>query len=155
MTIKFDPLPTEEVAAVKARGTDAYGLPFTIETSDGTGTPCRHCLSQVPAGQRFLILAWRPFSAASSYAETGPIFLCEDDCAAAVPSDTLPPMLTGPDYCLRPYGHDDRIRYGHERIVDTHRIRSEAIALLSDPATAFVDIRNPRTGCYQARITRA
>ena len=53
MTIQFMPLSTADVATVKARGTDAYGLPFTVETSDGTGVPCRHCLSQVPAGRRF------------------------------------------------------------------------------------------------------
>ena len=45
------------------------------QVSDGSAVPCRHCLSDVAAGEPFLILAHRPFPEAQPYAETGPIFL--------------------------------------------------------------------------------
>jgi hypothetical protein len=93
MTIAFTGLPTAEVAAIRARAATPTDNPIEHQVSDGVGVPCRHCLQQVPKGQGYLILAHRPFETRNPYAETGPIFLCADDCAPAVPGPDLPPML--------------------------------------------------------------
>ena len=85
MSILFTGLPTETVHAIRTSLTDAYGLPVETARSPGTGIPCRHCLKTTPEGEEFLILAHRPFSKVSAYAETGPIFLCAADCAAHPP----------------------------------------------------------------------
>jgi hypothetical protein len=93
--------------------------------------PCRHCLQQVPKGQGYLILAHRPFETRNPYAETGPIFLCADDCAPAAPGPDLPPMLASPHYIVRGYSADERIVYGTGQVVPTGRIAEAAEALLS------------------------
>jgi hypothetical protein len=112
MTIAFTGLPTAEVAAIRASGRDAYDNPIEHQVSDGVGVPCRHCLQQVPKGQGYLILAHRPFESRNPYAETGPIFLCADDCAPAVPGPDLPPMLASAQYIVRGYsGRTDRLRH--------------------------------------------
>ena len=72
MSIRFVSVKSATAAALRI-GPDAYGLlPEIAGPSDGTGTPCRHCLSQVPAGQPFVIVAYRPFEGLNPYTETGP-----------------------------------------------------------------------------------
>jgi hypothetical protein len=155
MTIRFDPLPSDAVARLRAGGPDAYGNPpEPMGLSDGDGVPCRHCLRHVPAGRPYLVAAHRPFAGAHAYAETGPVFLCAEDCApgggAAVPEI----LTTSPDYLLKGYSADERIVYGTGRITPAGELRAYAEALLSRPEIAFVDVRSARNNCFQVRIRR-
>lgn len=147
-------LATPWVRAVQAGGADDYGLAPERALSDGDGNPCRHCLHDIPKGAAMLVLAHRPFPQPQPYAETGPIFLCADACAAWE-GPGLPPVLgTSPDYLLRGYGPDDRIVYGSGGVVPTAELPARAGALLSDPRIAYVHVRSARNNCFQARIER-
>ncbi len=154
MSIKFHALPTEEVARIRASGTDANGQPLERHISDGTVHPCRHCLGNVPEGAAYYILAHRPFQGLNPYTETGPIFLCADDCAAHAPGPDMPDTLTAPTYLIRGYGPDERIVYGTGGVVDTDRVAARAAEILSRSDIAFVDLRSAANNCWQARITR-
>ena len=154
MPVLFNALPTEEVRALRAGAPDAYGLPPEVSVSPGPRNPCRHCLRFVPAGRPMLILAHRPFPALQPYAETGPIFLCGDDCARHVGG--RPAILGGtPDYLVKDYSVTDRIVYGTGRIVPTVDIETYAEAALQDPDVAYLHVRSARNNCYQFRIDRA
>ncbi len=155
MRIEFQPLPTDQVQTARRTRRDAHDQPVEVQMSQGAGTPCRHCLRQVPQGQEFLVLAWRPFEGLNPYTETGPIFLCAADCAAARPSADLPAILGAPSYLVRGYSGDERIRYGTGQVTPTPQIADYASALLSDPQTAFVDIRSAANNCFQCRVRRA
>lgn len=155
MDIQFLGLPSDRVAATRARGRDAYDLPVERHRATGEAYPCRHCLGETPEGRDYLILAWRPFEGVNAYTETGPIFLCADDCAPAIPSSKVPAMLRAPRYLIRGYTGDERIEYGTGQIVDTREIPAQAKALLKDPAIAFVDVRSASNNCFQCRVTRA
>lgn len=159
MTIRFIPLPTETVRALQAGAPDAYGFTPERRTSGGAGVPCRHCLAQVPAGKDYLILAHRPFPALQPYAETGPIFLCADPCAAygegAGGAEAMPAILSSPHYIVRGYGRDDRIVYGTGGVVATAAIPARAEELLARPEIAYVHVRSAANNCYQLRIDRA
>lgn len=150
----FGHLPGAQVRAWRDGGPDAYGnLPERL-ISTGAGCPCRHCLDFVPAGQEMLVLACRPFDHLQPYAETGPIFLCADDCAGWS-GDGVPPVLReSPDYLLKGYSQDQRIVYGTGRIVPSEDISSYASALLARGEIAFVDVRSARNNCFLSRITR-
>lgn len=152
----FTPLDQTFVDSIRAGGPDAYGAAAEHHVSDGDGTPCRSCLAHVPKGKGLLILAARPFPAPQPYAETGPIFLCEDPCTpwTADPGRGLPPALSSPEYLLKAYTHEDRILYGTGRIVPQAEIEDYAATLLSDPAVAYVDVRSARNNCFQTRIRR-
>lgn len=153
MPIVFTALSSTDVRALRAGGPDAYGLTPEVAVSDGPGNPCRHCLRFVPEGRPMLILAHRPFPAPQPYAETGPIFLCGDDCARH--AGGWPAVLDGtPDYLLKGYSADDRIVYGTGRIVPTGEIERYAEAVLADPRVAYVHVRSARNNCYQMRIDR-
>lgn len=152
--IQYLPLPTAVVTALRTGGSDAYGNPAERVVSDGSGNPCRHCLDFVPQGAEMLIVAHRPFDTLQPYAETGPIFLCAD-CAPWAGSG-LPPILTGsPDYLLKGYTPDQRIRYGTGSVVTRDDLPAYAASLLNRGDIAFVDVRSARNNCFQLRIVRA
>jgi hypothetical protein len=157
MPIAFTPLPTDIVRRYQAGAPDANGQTPERAVSDGPGTPCRHCLTNIPEGEGMLILAHRPFPAPQPYAELGPIFLCADParCHAPKPSDALPEVLASPEYIVRGYSPEHRIVYGTGAVVPTERIAEEASARLADARVAYVHVRSARNNCYQVRIDRA
>jgi hypothetical protein len=156
MMILFEAMPTDAVRAIRAGGPDAYGNPAERGAiSDGDGVPCRHCLKDVPTGREYLILAHRPFPAAQPYAETGPIFLCADDCERGGGADVPAILTTSPDYLLKAYRTDDRIFYGTGRMVPKDDAADYAEGLLQNPDVAYVDVRSARNNCFQMRIRRA
>ena len=102
-----------------------------------------------------LVLAYRPFDALQPYAETGPIFLCADDCAGWS-GPGVPPILTSsPDYLLKGYSEDQRIVYGTGKVVAKGEVEAYAAALLDRDGIAFVDVRSARNNCFQVRIVRS
>ena len=134
--------------------TDANGQPAERAISTGTGTPCRCCLKTVPKGAPFLILAARPFPKPQPYAETGPIFLCAEDCPAWQ-DDSLPPILhSSPTYLLKGYGPDNRIVYGTGRITPRDEVAEYAAELLGRDDVAHVDIRSASNNCFLTRMVR-
>ncbi|MCZ8152852.1 MAG: DUF1203 domain-containing protein [Rhodobacteraceae bacterium] len=152
--LRFVPIPTETVRAYQAGGVDSYGLLPERRVSDGGGNPCRHCLKMIPEGAGMLVLAHRPFGALQPYAETGPIFLCAEECTAGGGAD-VPEILASSDYIVRGYGADERIVYGTGGVVETARIVARAEEVLARPGVAFVHVRSARNNCFQLRIERA
>lgn len=152
--VKFLPLPGDKVKDIRNDGLDAYGHAPERAVSDGEDNPCRHCLGFIPKGSDMLILAYRPFDALQPYAETGPIFLCADECSPWSGTG-IPPMLASPDYLLKGYTEDQRIQYGTGKIVPTDEIIEYAAALLARDEIRFVDVRSARNNCFQTRIMRS
>lgn len=154
MPIQFHPYDPLFVASIRAGGPDAYGNPAERAVSDGDGVPCRSCLRDVPAEREYLIVAARPFDALQPYAETGPVFLCADDCTAWAGDGVPPIMTTSPDYLLKGYCRNQRIIYGTGRVVPTGELTDYAELLFDNPDLAYVDVRSARNNCFQTRITR-
>ena len=153
--LTFHPLAADIVAALRAKGVDAYGLAPERAVSSGDGMPYRHCLGNIAQGAAMLILAHRPFGALQPYAETGPIFLCADDCPA-FDAKGLPPILTtSAGYLLKGYTADERICYGTGKIVPPAQIMSYAGQLFEQGEIAFVDFRSASNNCFLTRITAA
>lgn len=151
----FTALPTVIARAYQNGAPDAYGNPPERHTSQGTGTPCRHCLKDVPEGADMLILAHKPFDGTHAYAEIGPIFLCADPCERGGDTDKLPEILTtSPDYLLKGYGTDDRIIYGTGAVTEQSAIASQIQHIFNDPKVAYLHIRSARNNCYQMRVDR-
>lgn len=153
--IRFLALPTEQVRALQAGGPDAYGLTPEKRFSDGAGIPCRHCLTEVAAGEAYLILAHRPFAARQPYAETGPIFLHAAPCERHAESAKTPAMfLEWEQLLMKGYSADERIVYGTGQVLATAEVAAAAARLLEHPGIAFVDLRSAKNNCFQARIVR-
>lgn len=154
--IHFHALETSNVRALQSGGPDYYGQTPERATSDGQGTPCRHCLQDTPKGEDMLILSHRPFPRDQPYAEVGPIFLCGSSCAAFTPSQNLPAILqTSPDYLIKGYNAEDRIVYGTGHIVTPNNLIAASEAIFVDVTVAYIHVRSARNNCYQCKITRA
>lgn len=148
-------LPSQTVAGWRRGGLDAYGLvPERVASSSGAGTPCRHCLAQVPAGRPYLIVAHRPFGGLNPYAETGPLFVCADDCARGGGAALPAAMLTAATYLLRGYSRDERIVYGSGGVVPTGEISARCAALFAQDEIAAVHVRSATNNCYFFRVER-
>jgi len=152
MTVHFTALPTEAVQDIRQTRKDAYGNPVEVHTSDGDAWPCRHCLGETPEGKEYLILAHRPFRSDNPYAETGPIFLCADECSRAKDSTGVPPILRHSAYLVRGYDTEERIVYGSGKVTPTRDIPAYAAKLLQDKRIAFVDVRSASNNCFQCRV---
>jgi hypothetical protein len=151
---RFLALPSAAVRAVQAGGLDANGQPAERHVSDGDGNPCRHCLTEIAAGQPMLVLAWRPFPAPQPYAELGPIFLHAEACPRWQ-GEGVPAMFLGwARLLIRGYGHDDRIVYGTGQIVATAGLLDLAAGLLARPEIAYLHARSASNNCYQCRVER-
>jgi len=153
--LRFVALATETVRALQSGAADATGQAPERQVSDGPGIPCRHCLSDVAAGEPYLVLAHRPFPEVQPYAEVGPIFLHAADCARYAESAEVPAMLlTRARTLIRGYGRDDRIVYGTGQVVASAAIAETARALLERPEIAYLHLRSASNNCYQCRIER-
>jgi hypothetical protein len=151
----FQPLPTANVQELRRGSPDAYGKAAERTVSDDGGNPCRHCLDFVPKGNEMLVLAYRPFDDLQPYAETGPIFLCGDDCAAWS-GEGVPLVFSGGNsFLLKGYTDDQRINYGTGKIVAQAELMTYAQSLLDRDDIAFVDVRSATNNCFQARIVRS
>ena len=155
MSIRFVALPTAAVAALQTGGPDAYGRKPERQISDGSGVPCRHCLTRVAGGEPYLVLAYRPFPAEQPYAETGPIFIHAEACPRFEESGGVPEILTGrPEFVMRGYDARDRIVYESCAIVPGNRIREDAERLLELPGVEYLHVRARASTCYQCRVDR-
>lgn len=153
--IAFSAMPTHDAAHFWKGGADAYGLTPEIHISDGSGTPCRHCLDNIDAGEPYLVLAYRPFPALQPYAETGPIFLHAKPCKRYEATEVLPPVLAASrDFIVRGYGFNDRIVYGSGAVTETGRIAARAQHLFESNDIAYIHVRSARNNCFQCRIDR-
>lgn len=148
---QFHHMPTDIARAYQDGRPDVYGHKPERAISTGVGTPCRHCLCNVPKGAEMLIFAYRPFEHLHPYAETGPVFLCADKCEPARP-DKVPPILTtSPDYLVKGYTADERIAYGTGAIIPADEVVDRLETLLAQDGIAFADIRSARNNCWLAR----
>ncbi|MET4805623.1 DUF1203 domain-containing protein [Limibacillus sp. MBR-115] len=153
--IRFTALATDVVETYQAGGLDANDQKPEVHISDGDGVPCRHCLSTVAAGQRYLILAHRPFPDKQPYAELGPIFLHGESCPRHEETAGVPPMLRSYHQVLvRGYGADNRIRYGTGRIVPGGQLAETAEAMLAEEGVAYLHVRSASNNCFLCRIDR-
>ncbi len=154
--IRFSSMPTAEAEAYWAGAGDANGHEPETHVSNGAGVPCRHCQRDVASGERYLILAYRPFPAPQPYAETGPVFLHADPCERYPETDRVPAMfLERESYLLKGYGPENRIVYGTGQIVPSAGIAKAASRILDRDAVRYVHVRSALNNCFSCRIDRS
>lgn len=153
----FTALPTDIVRSYRAGAPDANGQPAERAICPGDRyAPCRHCLTYIPAGKEMLVLAHRPFDEPQPYAESGPIFLCADECGRWAGPGT-PPVVgeSDEDRLVKAYSADDKIVYGLGRIVAPADVTERARTVLADPRVSYVHVRSSSNNCFTCRVDKA
>lgn len=151
---RFTAMPTDVVNAYRQGAPDAHGTPPERHVSSGDGTPCHHCLKNIPQGAPMLILAYKPFEGTHPYAEVGPIFLCANSCPCGDSTNLPDILMTSPNYLLKGYSADDRIVYGTADTIAQQQINARLDAVFANPEVAYIHARSARNNCYQLRIDR-
>lgn len=156
MPITFKAMLTSDAEAFWQGSSDAYGhIPERL-ISDGSGAPCRHCLTQIPAGSEMLVLAYRPFPGLQPYAETGPIFLCASPCERHREQQEPPSMFLEWDHLMiRGYRDNNRIKYGTGKVVRTADLARLCQEMFQDKDVAYIHLRSAANNCFQCRVDRA
>ncbi len=155
-TLRYTAMPSDIAAAYRNGATDANGQIPERQISDGSGIPCRHCLSDIAEGEEYLVLAHRPFPNAQPYAEVGPVFLHAGNCPRHDEDAGPPPITeTRESYLMRGYGSDDRIVYGTGQVVSVADMEAQAQTLLTQDNVHYVHLRSASNNCYQFRIDKA
>ena len=147
---------SDQAEAYRADTPDANGQAPEIHVSNGDGINCRHCQEDVAEGERYLILAHRPFPRQQPYAEIGPIFLHAEPCRRYPETDRIPAMfLERETYLLKGYCPDDRIVYGTGQIVKSAEVAEAASRILDRNDVKYVHVRSALNNCFTCRIDRA
>src|ERR1700749_2424782 len=92
-TLVFEPIPAQELAALRAAGTDEDGNRLVVEQDPDAGNPLRCCLREPRPGERVLLIAYRPPDTSGPSAERGPVFIHPEPCAGYPTPDRSPPEL--------------------------------------------------------------
>ncbi len=155
-TIKFIALETAVARALQSGEPDANNMPPEQVISTGGAMPCRHCLEDIAAGEKMLIVAHRPFKTTQAYAEQGPIFLHAEACIRHEECPQPPVMfLQREEFLVRGYTQAERIKYGTGEVVKTASLAKSCAALLLDPEIDYVHVRSASNNCYQCRVERS
>lgn len=154
-SIKFVALSDDLTSSYRAFSPDANGNLPERYISDGSGIPCRSCLTDVKQGEPYLLLAHRPFPHSQPYAETGPIFIHADNCTRYTETQSVPEMIrTRNHMIIRGYSADNRIIDGTGQMIATEMIVPAAQQLLAQDAVSYVHVRSATNTCFQCRIER-
>ena len=149
--VKVVAIPTE--AAERARVTlcDDFGHSLTPQVVDGPA-PCRHCLRIAQAGERMILLSYRPFAQDNGpYSEVGPIFIHADACQRYA-GEGLPPDFAPRELVVRAY--DENHAIADSTIAPPGEALDRAAAFLADPRIGYVHVRHTTYTCFDFQIER-
>jgi hypothetical protein len=142
-----------ELDRIRANGVDDFGNPLTPRVVRRSGdTPLRCCLREADAGERVVLVAYRPSDVGGPYAEVGPVFVHAQPCDGYAPSGRYPEGFRHRQQLLRAY--DERGRQVENVIIDGVRAEFAIDDLLNRRDVAFIHSRNVLAGCYMFAISR-
>jgi hypothetical protein len=150
LTLRYVPLPLEIAQEARRTRRDAFG--HDIEVYVVTG-PCRACLRISPAPENFLLLSYQPLPDRNPYAEVGPIFIHERDCAPYTALDAFPEDFVARELVLRAYDEDGKIF--DAAVVPSGQGARVAAEFLNDADVHEVHVRHTSYTCFDFKIVRA
>ena len=150
-TFRVVPLDPSLAAAIRSTRRDAAGRPV-LPWRDGARHQCRACLELSREDETVLLASLTPFETVQPYAETGPVFVHERDCAFTQPEGAWPTELPRSPV-LRAYSAKDQIV--DAALVADRPVEDVVEELLSRADVAYVHARNAAYGCYMFRVERA
>jgi hypothetical protein len=143
------------LATVRDRGVDGDGNAVVAFPAEGW-EPLRCCLDIAQLGHPIALIAYSPLTTRSPWTETGPVFICAQECGGYPTVHELPErQRTGPKI-LRTYRPDGTLNYDHiTSVPDGVDIGDQLTALLDQPDVAIVHVRAVLAQCFAYSVTAA
>lgn len=152
-SFRVRPVDPRWLRRVRARGADDAGNPLEPLVAAEDGAPLRCCLRDAVAGERIVLLAYRPDERGGPYSEVGPIFVHAQECAGYREPAAYPPAFRHRTQVFRAYGPDGRIV--DAEIVAGADAEKALGRLLARPDVGWVHSRNVGYGCFMFAVERA
>jgi Protein of unknown function (DUF1203) len=149
---RVEAIPGETLARMRAAAVDDFGNKLVATTSPQGGEPLRCCLREAAAGERVVLIAYRPFPWDGVYAEVGPVFVHADDCGGYTAAGAYPEGFRHRQQIFRSYGQYRTIV--DARIVEGADAEAAITELLDRPDVDFVHSRNVAYDCYMFALHR-
>jgi len=155
ISFRATPISTADAETARLQRVDAFGNALARRIVEAhPGSPCRHCLEDIGAGEAYFALAYSAFDHPGPYSEVGPIFLHADSCEAFDPRpDRIPEIMRIRTVAIR--GYDRAHEIAAADIVEGSEVEPLVRQLLADPGIAYLHARTARYGCFLCRIERA
>jgi hypothetical protein len=141
------------LATIRTSGRDDNDNPVVAHNAEGW-EPLRCCLTIAEAGHPIALIAYTPLTTRSPWTETGPVFICAEECSGYEADHELPArQRTGPKI-LRTYRADGTLNYDHITLVaDGVDIGDQLVALLDQPDVSIVHVRAVLAQCFAYSVT--
>ena len=152
MSFAISPIAATRLEAMRRDGTDDAGERLEPFIADEDGAPLRCCLRESHAGERLVLMAYRPKGTAGAYREIGPVFVHADRCQGYAERDTYPAGFRHRRQVFRAY--DDAGRIADALLVDGAQAEERIEQLFARADVARVHSRNVLYGCYMFAIDR-
>ncbi len=149
LTLQYVPIPVEIAENARRTRRDSFG--HDLEVYRDTG-PCRVCLRMSPAPENFLLLSYQPLPDRNPYAEVGPIFIHEHDCAPYSALDAFPEDFIRRELVLRAYDAEGRIF--DAAVASSGEGPRVAAEFLSNADVCEVHVRHTSYTCFDFKIVR-
>jgi hypothetical protein len=148
------PIPTEIADRFRATGTDDNGNTLRrMNSTGGTGFPCRHCLAFAAAGDPMLLGSYNLPRPRGIYWTPSPIFVHAEPCARFAEPDRLAQIVAeGALVSLRAYDSADQCLYDLGQVGAGTAPLARALA---DPRCAFINFHTAKPGCLLSQIARS
>ena len=111
--------------------------------------PCRRCLRDAEPGEALYLVGYDPFTGASPYSGSGPIYVHAHACEPFA-GDGIPDQLTRRLLSVRAY--DERHMLVGADVTEGSELEDVASRLLDAEEAAYLHVHTARPGCFAARI---
>ncbi len=146
--IRYLPIDPDRLDAMRARGADEFGNPWTLRVAEGW-EPLRCCLRPATAEDDIALICFSPWTEPSPWAEAGPVFVHFGHCAGYLTHDVFPESFRRQRSMLNPFDHSGSRAYDHITFVDRDDDHEAHVRkILAEPDVAYLHVRSATAGCF-------
>ncbi|MDB5094299.1 MAG: hypothetical protein JWO85_2400 [Candidatus Eremiobacteraeota bacterium] len=150
LKLRYVPIPAEIAESARRTRRDAFGHDLEVQRDTG---PCRVCLRISEGPENVLLLSYQPLPDRNPYAEVGPIFIHEHECAPYTAFDAFPEDFAARELVLRAYDRGGRIF--DAAVAPSGEGARVAAEFLSNADIHEVHVRHTSYTCFDFKIVRA
>jgi hypothetical protein len=148
--VEYKAIDAERLGRMRERGADEQGNPWTLRSAEGW-EPVRCCLRYAQEGEPIALIGYSPWTEASPWAETGPVFVHFEQCEGH--SGGFPEAFRRTRAMLNPFDHDGARAYEHITFVEPEDDHEATInRILGLPDVAYLHVRSATAGCFTYEV---
>ena len=149
-------IPTETAERFRRTGMDDNGNALRrMQSTGGSGFPCRHCLQFAQTGEAMLLGSYNLPRPLGIYWTPSPIFIHAEPCPRFSAEDEVAPIIReGALVSVRAYDDAHQCLYDLGHVSPGAEVNAPLRRALADERTAFVNVHTAKPGCMLSMVER-